>query len=117
MILGIPVGNPPINMFAVEWYATRLDAMLRIQQLPDTDRLPRPVWIPSVPDTSMGAEVLQDGVLRLYPPISETPYETAVGVLCVNQEDIHEDGDPKNIDVDAINVRQRLCVCPNWEDA
>jgi len=79
------VGDPPATAFHLEWYATRLDANLQVRQLTDTDRLPRAEFIPTIPKTDADSETFQDGVLRLYPPVSDTPYRKAVGLLCMVQ--------------------------------
>ena len=109
------IGEPPIIAWAVEWYASRLDAKRQINRLTDTARLPRAAFSPFTPNQDAEPETLQDGMLRLHLPASNMPYSSAYGVLCVEQGPLK--GDSKNIDVDAINVRQRHSVCPNWEDA
>ncbi len=109
------VGYPAINMFEVAWYGNRSDANLMVDQLTDADRLPRVVFIPATPNTeNIEAGTLQNGVLRLYRPVSDTPYETAVGLLCVRQGGLTEKGDPKKNPVNSIQPPRRRHY-PTWE--
>ena len=75
-------------MFLLEWYATRLDSNLMVRQLTDTDRLPTAQFIPVTPNVDAGAEVFQNGVLRLTPAVSAMPYTSAAGRLCMVQDPI-----------------------------
>lgn len=109
------IGHPAIDMFEVAWYANRLDANLMVDRLTDADRLPRAVFIPATPNTEgVEAETLQNGILRLYRPVSDTPYKTAVGLLCVRQGGIKIKGDPKSEPVSPIQPPRRRHN-PTWE--
>lgn len=107
------VGDPAATAFHLEWYPTRLQANLMTNRLTDTDRLPTATFLPPVPNAAGEPETFQDGVLQLRPPVSDMPYTSAVGVLCMVQDPILE-GDP---DAQALNIaelRPTQRVISNW---
>lgn len=106
------VGNPPATAFLLSWFETRLDALLMVQPLEDANKLPRAVFIPATPNASAGAEVFQDGILRLYPPEGE-PYTSAVGLLCMVQDPI-KTGDQVTQEFTPGRHRRRRNVFSNW---
>lgn len=107
------VGDPAATAFILKWYATRLDAKLMVRQLTDTDRLPTAQFIPATPNTDADAEVFQDGVLRLSPAISEMPYTSAVGLLCMVQDPIKK-GDSVRQEFTPLQQNRRGSVISNW---
>ena len=107
------VGTPASTAFELMWYATRLDSLLRIDELTDTARLPTARFIPKVPDADAPPDVYQDGVLRLTPSTHETPYTEAVGLLCMVQQPAIK-GDPKTNPVGPIEPPRRHHK-PTWE--
>lgn len=109
------LGDPPINAFDVEWYPTRLDAKRMINRLTDTNRLPRAEFFPIVPNKVPAAETLQNGRLRLYRPESDAPYSSAIGVLCVVQDE--KEGTPIMKQITPCSpYPQRKVSRPNWEE-
>lgn len=107
------VGDPPATAFVLKWFATRLDALLMVDELTDTDRLPKALFIPGTPSTDFGAEVFQNGVLRLTPSTHMTPYTSAVGLLCMEQHPV-ERGTTVAQTFAPGEHRQRQDVYSNW---
>ena len=107
------VGNPAAVSFMLQWYPTRLDSLLMVNRLTDTDRLPTARFIPEVPNPNADPNVYQDGVLRLTPSESESPYMSAVGLLCMVQNAIQQ-GDPITQPFTPGQQRHRQDVYSNW---
>jgi hypothetical protein len=109
------IGEPPIIRYYISWYQTQLDAKRMINRLTDIDRLPRAVFSPSVPNLNAGPDVLQDGTLYLYRPVSSMPYTNAVGLLCMEQESLL--GKVKESPVGRFTVPRSRGACLQWEES
>lgn len=108
------LGEPPINSFHVEWYASQLDAKRQINRLTDADRLPRAEFFPFTPNREdVEPEDLQDGSLRLYRPVSSMPYTSVYGLLCVEQDSLQ--GKSLEEPVDPPGSQRRERIQPQWE--
>ncbi len=108
------VGDPAATAFVLEWYANRLDSLLMVDPLTDTERLPSAVFIPNTPNAiDVEPDAFQNGVLRLYPSRHENPYTGAIGLLCMEQCPVKA-GDPKTNPVDPIDSPRRHHR-PTWE--
>lgn len=108
------IGDPPAVGFKLAWYETQLDAELLSNKITEVDRLPLAVFLPATPNKSLGAEVRQDGVLRLYPSKHENPITSAVGLLCL--EVFGQEGIPCKDDVGSPEIKQRCTHYALWED-
>ena len=109
------IGDPPITRYYMSWYQTQLDAKRMINRLTDMDRLPRSDFIPPVPNLNGGPDLLQDGTLYLYRPVSSMPYTNAVGLLCMEQGNLS--GKVKESLVDRFTVPRSRGADLQWEES
>lgn len=107
------IGDPPITMFYLEWYPTRLDSKRQTNKLTDTDRLPRAKFFPLMPNLDAEPNELQRGTLRLQAAVGDNPYTTAVGLLCVDQDALL--GDPIKQDVGPDESVRYRPLRAQWE--
>ena len=107
------IGTPAITAFHLEWYANRLDEKLMVRRLTDMDRLPRAVFTPAIPNTDAEPTELQEGTLRLYRPVSATPYTSFVGALCIEQN-LNQQITTRTQEIVTTTPNLRAQVFSNW---